>query len=211
MLRRDIVKKLYCSLVAGLLLLAFALPASALDYTVYTDRAAWESALITGTFTETFDDAELHPYVNIDSTYSGSGVVDGVWHDKVSDTHGYVSTLEFTMPVYAFSADWDLANPGGEGGGVNMDFTFYLPGFNTLQVYIPETTDGFWGIVMDTLFTSVTITDAAVGSSVRETFEIDNLTWAHVPGTTATPIPGAVWLLGSGLFGLVGVRRKMKA
>lgn len=28
---------------------------------------------------------------------------------------------------------------------------------------------------------------------------------------SATPIPGAVWLLGSGLVGLMGVRRKMKA
>ena len=28
---------------------------------------------------------------------------------------------------------------------------------------------------------------------------------------TATPIPAAIWLLGSGLVGLVGVRRKMKA
>ena len=29
--------------------------------------------------------------------------------------------------------------------------------------------------------------------------------------SSATPIPGAVWLLGSGLVGLVGFRRKMKA
>lgn len=29
--------------------------------------------------------------------------------------------------------------------------------------------------------------------------------------TQATPVPGAAWLLGSGLVGLVGIRRKMKA
>ncbi|BDQ34008.1 VPLPA-CTERM sorting domain-containing protein [Pseudodesulfovibrio portus] len=33
----------------------------------------------------------------------------------------------------------------------------------------------------------------------------------HVGTTNPTPIPGAVWLLGSGLVGLVGIRRKMKA
>jgi len=34
--------------------------------------------------------------------------------------------------------------------------------------------------------------------------------WLGVPDTTVIPIPGAVWLLGSGLLGLVAVRRKMK-
>lgn len=33
--------------------------------------------------------------------------------------------------------------------------------------------------------------------------------WALVPDT-AVPIPGAVWLLGSGLIGIVGIRKKIK-
>lgn len=35
-----------------------------------------------------------------------------------------------------------------------------------------------------------------------------NLTWAAAPA--AVPVPAAVWLLGSGLFGLVGVARRRK-
>lgn len=35
--------------------------------------------------------------------------------------------------------------------------------------------------------------------------------YVAVGAPAPTPIPGAVWLLGSGLVGLVGVRRKMKA
>lgn len=35
--------------------------------------------------------------------------------------------------------------------------------------------------------------------------------WALVPDTTAVPIPGAVWLLGSGLLGLLGFRKKRKS
>ena len=34
--------------------------------------------------------------------------------------------------------------------------------------------------------------------------------WAKFNGGTPIPIPGAVWLLGSGLIGIVGVRRKFK-
>ena len=34
--------------------------------------------------------------------------------------------------------------------------------------------------------------------------------WLHFNDLTTVPIPGAVWLLGSGLIGIVGVRRKFK-
>ena len=34
--------------------------------------------------------------------------------------------------------------------------------------------------------------------------------WTATTTATATPIPAAAWLLGSGLMGLVGIRRKMQ-
>jgi hypothetical protein len=34
--------------------------------------------------------------------------------------------------------------------------------------------------------------------------------WVLVPDTTVVPIPSAVWLLSSGLIGLVGLRRKFR-
>lgn len=37
------------------------------------------------------------------------------------------------------------------------------------------------------------------------------LTFAQNPGTSPVPLPAAVWLLGSGLMGLVGVSRRRKA
>ncbi|QJB55368.1 hypothetical protein [Pseudodesulfovibrio sp. zrk46] len=54
--------------------------------------------------------------------------------------------------------------------------------------------------------------------ALRITININaSTTWEEIDavallGTTApTPIPGAIWLLGSGLLGLVGLRRKMTA
>ena len=38
----------------------------------------------------------------------------------------------------------------------------------------------------------------------------DHLVWAVWSEATAVPIPGAVWLFGSGLAGLIGLRRKKK-
>jgi hypothetical protein len=32
----------------------------------------------------------------------------------------------------------------------------------------------------------------------------------HPGDVSAVPVPGAVWLLGSGLLGLIGIRKKMK-
>ena len=47
-------------------------------------------------------------------------------------------------------------------------------------------------------------------------YRLDNVQFSHIaaPGITPpdpTPIPGAVWLLGSGLAGLIGLRRRNKA
>ncbi|BBO86554.1 hypothetical protein DSCO28_71200 [Desulfosarcina ovata subsp. sediminis] len=38
----------------------------------------------------------------------------------------------------------------------------------------------------------------------------DHQGWMVTLDASSVPVPGAVWLLGSGLFGLMGIRRKMK-
>jgi hypothetical protein len=35
--------------------------------------------------------------------------------------------------------------------------------------------------------------------------------WVEVEETSPVPIPGAIYLLGSGLLGLVGIRKKIKS
>ena len=52
-------------------------------------------------------------------------------------------------------------------------------------------------------------------TDVRFSFSVDNSDWilfnnVQLSSTAATPIPAAAWLAGTGLFGLIGLRRRQK-
>ncbi|SLM28898.1 exported hypothetical protein [Desulfamplus magnetovallimortis] len=61
------------------------------------------------------------------------------------------------------------------------------------QAYYNDTTGGYFWLMED-----ITVSD-----SDRDYNDL----WASV-GKTAVPVPAAVWLFGSGLIGLIGLRRK---
>jgi len=58
--------------------------------------------------------------------------------------------------------------------------------------------DSFFGVINPEGISSIFI------SSSSGEIEIDHLQYGH----NAVPIPGAIWLLGSGLVGIAGIRRK---
>ena len=60
--------------------------------------------------------------------------------------------------------------------------------------------DRFFGVINPEGISSIFISNSSVG------IEIDHLQYGH----NAVPIPGAIWLLGSGLVGIAGIRRKKK-
>jgi len=83
------------------------------------------------------------------------------------------------------------------GDGSIIDYTLPKHGFDLPSI--------FWGIASDQLISSITFDDPATNLA-QTSLIIDNLTI----GTSPVPIPAAIWLFGSGLFGLLGFARYKK-
>jgi hypothetical protein len=98
--------------------------------------------------------------------------------------------------------------------GINSPFSFdYWNGTS----WVEATTASYAGNAQATYSISPG-TDANNNSAFKFRFLIDNSStartltydWVQVSGTQVVPIPAAAWLLGSGLLGLVAIRRRMK-
>jgi hypothetical protein len=95
-------------------------------------------------------------------------------------------------------------SPGDNAGGAitatvngGVPYNLAVPTFNTIV---------FVGFTSDTPITSVAFTEQGYGMDIIS-FELGT---ANPPVTAPVPIPAAVWLLGTGLVGLVGIRRRLK-
>src|SRR6185436_3914886 len=91
--------------LTALLLVLFALSPAHAQFSVYTDRAAWEAAV--GSFTqESFDEVSLNGFTIIeleDYTGHAHGVADGFYEDRVVDPNSY-TIFSFENPTFAFGA-----------------------------------------------------------------------------------------------------------
>lgn len=98
--------------------------------------------------------------------------------------------------VSGFGADYGLNRE--KKGGVNNG----LNGGEWLNVVWALS-----GITFDQLITALNSNDLMIGIHVQSVGPGGEESFGAV--SAPTPIPGAVWLLGSGIIGLVGFRRKM--
>jgi len=158
------------------------------------------STLYDQTFNAAFTDAQIQAYIATVSGYlTGSGASSILGPTLLSDSISLVSSLaSIGAPVIT----------GSDSTGAT---TTYI-GPQTIMIGNNQSTPFTivpGGVDIDTLYTSIiyqtittTTTDKYLTSDVYELI--------GVPATTSVPEPSTILLVGFGLMGLAGVRRKIK-
>jgi len=127
-------------------------------------------------------------------------------------------TFQFGTPVsipFDFSTAAISSTTGGNGIGIfNIDTSFdsilFAATGNSLDIFFKEaaglpntfTKVSDWLFTADSSFAGISAASNQNNGSISGSFNLDNVT------TSPVPVPAAVWLLGSGLMGLVGISRK---
>jgi len=147
----------------------------------------------------------------IETTYVGQGngriAYSGT---QFWETSSNSFTISFSAPIAA------LGFYGVDFGDFDGQISATLGGHNTATYEIPHLTGGdvadnlngsllYWGIIETETFDSITFSNT--GSSA-DYFGFDDFTIGSLEQVTPVPVPAAVWLFGSALFGLVGFSRK---
>lgn len=197
------MKRLAILGLALALLLGMSAMAGAVTFTVYNgalDPNAefnWEAACSNFKI-QSFDSVVLNPGVTL-TTLNGVINTGDDRFDDIVVPGGATTTWSFAPQVFGVGGFFNLAGPGGPGTGIDVFADGLLAGTIT-----NDFAGQFWGFLSDTAFTAALF--AADGQpGVQETYTMDDLHYCPVP------VPPAVWLFGSGLLGLIGLRRKLNA
>jgi hypothetical protein len=183
-------------------------PSANAGFVTYTDYSSWEAAVgATNVATENFEDTTLLPGLTI-TEVGDTGVITNGKYKNIVRSNAYEPTYPESYQIFDYAPGtkavgfWLDLSIGGPGTGINM----YINDTNTLVMSVPNTaTGGFYGFVNDTAFTGVKFADGGQAGGWQETYYGIDMNLSAAP----VPIPGALFLLGPGLLGLVGLRRRI--
>jgi hypothetical protein len=169
---------------------------------IYTDLGTWQTAVAGSTvWLEDFTDSTLNTGLTFTSGTGGS-VSGGVWNDVIDEPA--TTQIDFSSAMWAAGGLWNLFEPGGPGSQILVVTENGLQGIGE----IPNTLAGsFWGFTSTIPFTSIVLLESNYPGGIKETYTLDDFRYAE---KSAVPVPAAFLLLGSGLLGLVGIRRRQK-
>lgn len=196
--------KLLMPFFAAALLLSATISAHAAVTTYSNDLAGWV-ANTSGSVVEDFEDTTLVPGVSI--TNDVGGISGGVFTSQISADYSWSVLFNFSSPIYAFGADWNLGEDplyGGAGSNISLHIVFADNSvLDLIDAILGTTINEFWGLVSDKGITSIELL-SGTGPGI-ETFGMDNLRFSN-----QVPEPGSLALLGVGIAGL-GVARRRKS
>lgn len=112
-------------------------------------------------------------------------------------TDGTTFLITFETPITAFGADFAALNE-------DVDRTQIIVGTDILDPPVTSgNTVGFYGFRTDSPFTTLEFVTSSTERPL-DGYSLDNVVFSPVP------IPGALWLFGSGLLGLIALSRDKK-
>ena len=208
-------KKMFIGLIAGLLLTGLSSPTYA--SIVYTENQTNATGI---------------GWSNTEMTNAASyGLVHGLWGNdnsrlnKIFSLSGKQTEVTIDFRYWAIST-WDVT----DGDIAKLEVNNNIEWFSTVEQW--NTITSPWIYYPDNQFPNnnygrnliryqdISITVLTTATSLDVNFigilnhSEDNESWAvssiNIHDNSPVPVPGAVWLLGSGLAGLVGLRRKKK-
>jgi hypothetical protein len=192
--------------------------------TNYSNRAAFEAA-ISGATTETFDSYSVdtsfagtpvnigdfsvvttgtststsgYNYIDVVPLATSESDVNGTNDLRIYTNSSSSFTIQFNTAITSLGFDWANLNDSSHRTDLYIDGVLT----NVLDTTFSYPETGFVGFISDIAFTTIEFRGLQ-----NDVFGLDNITYASHP----VPVPAAVWLFGSGLFGLVGFSKKRKS
>ena len=156
----------------------------------------------------TIESATVSIYINFNAFSPVSSRITSVSLYQVTSDWTELGVTYDTRPTWNTTSVTSMSIPAGTGSGGSIPFNGYITGniTNLVRDWYNGNTANYGLATSDTYTTAGLLRISA--HEATGTANDPKLTVSYTPAPV--PIPAAVWLLGSGLIGLVGLRRKFR-